>query len=146
MRTTATIIALLFFFASTGPAQQTPPTCGLASMTDGAAPIFTPIAKAAHVGGTVVMLAAFKLTGEVESVQVVSGPEMLRQSAVNYVKGWRANAYSGPRTCPVSISYKLYNPGDREVPPIVRSDLQHVTLTSQPALIQPSFSRVANAY
>jgi len=146
MRTIATVIALLLSFASVGLAQQTPPPCGLTSMTDGAVPIFPPIAKAAHVGGTVVMLATFKLTGEVESIQIVSGPEMLRQSATNYVKGWRANAYSGPRTCPVAISYQLYNRGDKEAPPIVRIDPQHVTLNSEAPLIQAISSHVAVVY
>ena len=136
MRATAIFFAWSLVWLPVALAQEVPAPCGLTSMIDSAVPVFPPIAKAAHVSGTVIMLATFKLTGEVESVQIVSGPEMLRQSATNYVKGWRANAYTGPRTCPVAVTYQLHNPGDKQAPPIVRTDPQHVTLNSGAPLIQ----------
>ena len=112
--------------------------CGLNKMTEAAAPIYPPIAKAAHVEGNVVMLVNFKISGEVEKIDVVSGPEMLKFAATNYVQGWRANEYTGPRTCPIVVSFRLHRQGDTTTPPVVRQDLQHVTLTEPAALVQAS--------
>ena len=51
-------------------------------------PVYPPIAKAAHVVGTVVLSVKIDALGKVESVQVSSGPPMLRQAAVNALKQW----------------------------------------------------------
>jgi TonB family protein len=51
-------------------------------------PVYPPIAAAAHVQGPVVLRALVSNSGVVEQVFIVSGPEMLRASAVNAVKGW----------------------------------------------------------
>ena len=108
-------------------AQQAP--CGLTSMTETVQPVFPPIAKAARIGGVVVMLAEFDTKGAVKHVEVVSGPEMLRYSAISSVKTWKANPYSGPRTCPVAIIFHL-NWNEKTLPPLVRPDLQHIVVNS----------------
>ena len=72
-------------------AQQAP--CGLTSMTEPVQPVFPPIAKAARVGGVIVMLAEFDTSGMVKHVDVVSDPEMLRNSALLSVKTWKANPF-----------------------------------------------------
>ena len=107
-------------------------------MTETTEPVYPPIAKAAHVEGNVIMLVSFKTTnGEVEKIDVISGPEMLRAAARTYVESWRANEYTGPRTCPIVILFVL-NPQNRSVKPTVRNDLQHVTVSAPAALIQAS--------
>jgi hypothetical protein len=125
-------IALLLL-ALGAPALAQPNTCGgLTSVTEAAQLIYPPIAKAARVEGIVVMLAEFKLSGEVDKVDIVSGPLMLQTAATGYVNSWRANAYTGPRTCPVVVRFRLRAPGAPALDSVVRDDLQHVTVTATP--------------
>ena len=57
------------------------------------APVYPPIARSAHVSGTVVLQAMISKSGAVENVRVVSGPPMLRQAAQDAVKNWRYRPY-----------------------------------------------------
>jgi TonB family protein len=57
------------------------------------APIYPPIAKTARVSGTVVLGATISKTGSIEGLHVISGPEMLRQSAEEAVRTWRYRPY-----------------------------------------------------
>jgi hypothetical protein len=84
-------------------------------MSESVAPVYPAIAKAAHVEGPVVLLVSFKTTGEADTITVVAGPELLRQNAVTFVHGWRANPFTGPRTCPISVDFPLQNRGGRQV-------------------------------
>jgi len=56
-------------------------------------PLYPPIAKAARVSGTVVMQATISQLGTVTSLQVISGPAMLQQAALDAVKTWRYRPY-----------------------------------------------------
>jgi TonB family protein len=56
-------------------------------------PVYPPIAKTARVSGTVVLQAVISKTGTIDDVQVISGPEMLRQAALNAVRSWRYKPY-----------------------------------------------------
>lgn len=56
-------------------------------------PVYPLIAKTGHVSGTIVLAATISKTGNVESLRVVSGPEILRISAVNAVRTWRFKPY-----------------------------------------------------
>ncbi len=56
-------------------------------------PNYPAIAKAAHVSGAVVLHAIISKTGAIESLQVVSGPEMLRAGALDAVRQWRYRPY-----------------------------------------------------
>jgi TonB family protein len=56
-------------------------------------PVYPPIAKTARVQGTVVIQATISKNGSIESPHVVSGPVMLRQSALDAVKTWRFRPY-----------------------------------------------------
>ena len=49
-------------------------------------PIYPPIARAAHVGGTVVIQAIISKTGQIESAHAVSGPVMLQAAAIDAVR------------------------------------------------------------
>jgi protein TonB len=52
-------------------------------------PVYPPIAKSAHVSGTVELHAIISKTGTIKDLHVVSGPAMLRQAAVDAVRNWR---------------------------------------------------------
>ena len=54
-----------------------------------ATPVYPIIAKNAHVEGTVVLTARISNTGKIEDLQVASGPQMLRQAAIDAVRNWR---------------------------------------------------------
>jgi protein TonB len=56
-------------------------------------PVYPPLAKAAHVSGTVVIQATISKNGGVGNLRVVSGPAMLRQAALDAVKNWRFRPY-----------------------------------------------------
>jgi TonB family protein len=52
------------------------------------APVYPPEAKAAGIQGTVVLAITIDTNGRVENVEPVSGPEMLRQPAIDAVRDW----------------------------------------------------------
>jgi protein TonB len=56
-------------------------------------PVYPPIAKAARVSGTVVLQATISRSGSVENLQVISGPAMLQQAAMDAVRQWRYKPY-----------------------------------------------------
>ena len=56
-------------------------------------PVYPPIAKAARVGGTVVLDVRVKGDGKVRSAKAVSGPPMLQQAAMDAVRTWRYKPY-----------------------------------------------------
>jgi len=62
-------------------------------LTQKTQPIYPPIAKSARIQGTVVIQATISKSGAVENTRVVSGPTMLRQSALDAVKSWRYRPY-----------------------------------------------------
>jgi len=51
-------------------------------------PIYPPKAKAAGIEGTVVVFAQINESGRIDWVRIVSGPEPLRQGAVDAVRSW----------------------------------------------------------
>ncbi len=51
-------------------------------------PVYPPIAKAARIQGTVVFDITVGVTGNIESMKVVSGPAMLQQAAIDCLKQW----------------------------------------------------------
>jgi protein TonB len=56
-------------------------------------PVYPQIAREARVSGTVVIQATISKTGVIENLRAVSGPTMLRQSALDAVKTWRYKPY-----------------------------------------------------
>jgi len=57
-------------------------------------PIYPAIARSARVQGTVVLQAKISSTGNVTNLQIVSGPPMLRQPAIDAVKTWKYKPYT----------------------------------------------------
>jgi len=56
-------------------------------------PVYPPIARAAHITGTVVLNVVISKDGKVEELNVVSGPQMLWEAAIDAVKQWRYRPY-----------------------------------------------------
>ena len=56
-------------------------------------PVYPPEAKAAHVGGTVVLHAIIGKDGSIENVRVISGPEILQNGAIDAVSQWEYQPY-----------------------------------------------------
>jgi len=51
--------------------------------------VYPAIAKAARIQGTVVLQTHISNAGLIDALQVVSGPPLLQQSAIDAVKTWR---------------------------------------------------------
>jgi TonB family protein len=56
-------------------------------------PVYPFIAKENKVSGTIVLAATISKTGNVENLRVLSGPDILRMSAVYAVRTWRFKPY-----------------------------------------------------
>jgi len=56
-------------------------------------PSYPAIARAARVSGTVVLAATISKAGTIENLRAQSGPEMLRQAAMDAVRNWRYRPY-----------------------------------------------------
>ncbi len=75
-------------------------------------PVYPPIARAAHMEGTVVVQAIISRTGAIESARVVSGPAMLQAAALEAVRSahYRPYLLSGEPTevdTTFSINFRL---------------------------------------
>jgi protein TonB len=60
-----------------------------ASLVNKVTPIYPPIAKTAHVSGTVVLHAIISKDGSIVELQYISGPPLLMKAAMDAVKEWR---------------------------------------------------------
>jgi TonB family protein len=56
-------------------------------------PVYPAEAKALHVQGVVVLHAIISKTGDIEDLRVVSGPDLIRQSAIDAVRRWKYRPY-----------------------------------------------------
>jgi periplasmic protein TonB len=88
-------------FFHTNPPQVVPPPQRLTIsggvieglLVSRSTPIYPPIAVAARVSGTVVLAATISKSGAIENLRVLSGPAMLRNSAMDAVQNWRYRPY-----------------------------------------------------
>ena len=60
-----------------------------ASLVRKVEPIYPPIAKTAHISGTVVLHAIIGKDGTIQQLEVMSGHPLLQQSALDAVRQWR---------------------------------------------------------
>jgi TonB family protein len=86
------------FMSGTPPASPGRPLRVSAGVAAGMAismpqPVYPQDAKAAHIQGTVVLHALISKTGEIENLQVISGPKELVQSALHAVNQWKYKPY-----------------------------------------------------
>jgi hypothetical protein len=120
-------------------AQSAP--CGITSIAEQSQLVYPPIARTAHVDGTVILLVRFGQDGTATGATALSGSPMLQGAALNFVRGWRANDYTGPRECPIAVTFSFVGAQSAEcgtsedesqqsAPPAQRLDLQHFVITS----------------
>jgi len=81
-------------------------------------PIYPPIAKAAHIQGTVLFDLRISASGKIESMKVVSGPPMLVQAAIDCLKQWTFHPFEkdgepviATGQMPISFVLSDYHPG-----------------------------------
>ena len=55
--------------------------------------VYPPVARTAHVSGTVELHATISTNGTIKDLRAVSGPAMLRQAALDAVRNWRYKPY-----------------------------------------------------
>jgi len=60
-----------------------------ASIINKVTPQYPPIAKTAHVSGTIILHAIISKDGSIQELQYVSGPPLLMKAAMDAVKEWR---------------------------------------------------------
>jgi hypothetical protein len=111
------LVCAASIFCVIPPANAQPPACGLTSVAYTNHLIYLPIAIAAHIDGTVILMVRFKPDGDVQHIAALSGNLILQNASIAFVKNAKANEYSGPRECPVVISFYLTGPTARECDP-----------------------------
>ncbi len=131
-------IVILLVGAMNAKAQTS--TCGgLISTKEATRLVYPAIARAAHIEGTVILLATFNQDGTVARTRQVAGAPMLQKASELYIQALQANAYSGPRECAVVITSRLVGPSEEcggpnddlqvDLPSIQHPDAQHFVLT-----------------
>jgi Gram-negative bacterial TonB protein C-terminal len=123
-------IALAMLIGSASLCAQTA-SCGLGSISENSQLAYPPIAIAARVQGDVVLMTSFTPSGEVLSLRVLGGPEMLKQVAQDFVTGWHVNRYGGPRECAIVIRFRIGKESDKPKTTVTRIDPQHVLITAE---------------
>lgn len=100
-------------------------------------PTYPPIARAAHIEGRVVLRAIIGTDGTVKSLDVISGPEMLRTSAREAVSQWTYRPFllkGKPMVVDttITVNYQI----EKETPPAVPETQENVPIANGPARIQ----------
>lgn len=72
-------------------------------------PEYPEIARKMHVEGTVKLEAVVDSDGKVKNVIVVSGPPLLKPSAVDAVKQWEYEPGKDTALVPIEINFRLPN-------------------------------------
>jgi TonB family protein len=103
--------ATLTMSAPTGPVRVASGVVA-GNRISGTNPTYPADARKAHVEGTVVLNAVISKTGEITNLQVTSGPESLRQSAIDAVRTWQYKPYilNGEPTAvetTINVTYNL---------------------------------------
>jgi TonB family protein len=75
-------------FAPSPGTTRVPPNVAAGYVIHQVAPVYPPIAKTAHISGTVVLHAIIAKDGTIEQLKVVSGPPLLLKSAMDAVQQW----------------------------------------------------------
>jgi hypothetical protein len=116
--------------------------CALHGIKSSSTLVYPPIALAAHVEGTVNLLAVFDPDGKNADLKTIEGPVMLHNAAIDYVSSWVVNEGISQQTCAITIAFRLRSDpvcdekATSSLPDTTSSvsmtDLQHFTVTSGP--------------
>jgi TonB family protein len=107
--------------AGASKAEPTPVPSGAmaGNRIGGPMPIYPEAAKKAHIQGTVILQAVISRKGNVEHIDVVSGPKELQNSALDAVRQWKYKPYRrGGKVVAVSTTIRVvYSLGSGGLPP-----------------------------
>lgn len=100
--------------APTGPVHVSPGVMQ-GQRIGGVMPVYPPEAKKKKVQGTVVLDATIDKDGHVQDLRVVSGPDLLRDSATTAVKQWTYKPYllNGEPVAVTTTIHVIYSLGDK---------------------------------
>ena len=129
----------IFVAGAMNAGAQTSNCGGLTSTKATTQLVYPPIARAAHIEGTVILLATFNPDGTVARTRQVAGAPMLQKASSLYIQALQANTYSGPRECAFVINFRLVGPSEEcggpnddlqvDLPSMQHPDAQHFVLT-----------------
>jgi len=90
--------------------------------------------QAARVSGDVAVEASFDSSGFVSSAHVESGPVMLQQAALDYVRSWQVSPSPAIQTCVVKISFAIEGMANCGYTDSIvsMSDVHHFQVTARP--------------
>ena len=80
------------------------------------APVYPPIAKAAHVIGEVRLAITIDRKGRVSKAETLSGPAMLEAASIDAVKQWTFTSFDSPGPVKTEISVKFELPSPEGTP------------------------------
>lgn len=126
--------AVAFLFVATSAISQST-ACDIASITSGKPLEYPPIARLAHISGMVIVKTRFASSGKLTNAMILSGPEMLRASALSFASRLQVNPWDGYRECPIVITYRIQ--GETScvllLPATIETvDVQHFTAIGSP--------------
>jgi hypothetical protein len=108
-------------------------SCGITQLPESGGKFYPPIAQAAHVSGTVVLMASFDHDGNARVSRILDGPAMLQPAAAHFIEASRSVPSAGSRECPMVISFELADTHSCDVPrepsqPFSSKDPQHFVI------------------
>jgi len=108
--------------------------CALSGIRHSAQLAYPRIAMAAHMTGDVTLRAHIAADGSVTSVETISGPEMLKQAARNYIASWQTNDNTSEQVCTVVLSFRFEGEPDCSIhaSTVRMTDLQHFIVAARP--------------
>jgi hypothetical protein len=123
-------ILLCAFVASGAFAQGS--ECALTAIRHSAQLAYPRVPNAVHITGDVTLRAHISSDGSVSSVDVTSGPEMLKESAKNYVASWQTNESINGQECSIIVSFRIEGADDCYFRPsvVTMTDLRHFIVTA----------------
>ena len=100
-------------------------------------PVYPAEAKQAKISGAVLLNAVIGKTGAIDDLSVISGPEELRQSALDAVRQWVYQPYlvnGEPTQVQTTITVR-YSFGESNEPPVPQGAAEHAAASEAPKLL-----------
>jgi hypothetical protein len=116
--------------------------CSLTGKAGSDTLLYPPIARAAHISGTVIGRLHFSTSGKVEEFEVISGPIMLSRAVADQVKSWTVQTDSkGEQPCQSLFAVNFTIGDEAPIPSDSRPSLfrvsvhaEQLVLTSTPSV------------
>jgi hypothetical protein len=108
------LFLVVFVIATFLKASAQTPWCTDAKRIEAPGILYPPIARAAHISGTVIGRLHLSPDGAVENFEPVAGPVMLSRSVANQVKSWKFQTGSQLRTACQNLLVVTFTIGDSE--------------------------------